>query len=139
MSAQSALDAIENILALINKGRGSPEEKLAAIQKLAYDLRADVQDMATVVYAAYLDPEEPEDFDMDEGVRLLHEQLSKQDFFNLYAFYDDPVRFNDLATNRIRLAMAKALLQIATEVEQNPNPLWNSIVLAQGKISEAIQ
>lgn len=138
MSAKSALDSIENILAILAKGDADPATKLDAVQTLLYNLRADVQELAAGIYSDYL-PAPEDDFDMADAVAKLYEPLKKQEFQNLYAYYDDPERFSDLPTDNIRVAMAKALTQIAQDVEEQPNALWASIILAEGDMTEGNQ
>lgn len=138
MTVKSALDGVETILAIIAKGDADPSVKLTAIRTLAETLRNDLQDISEEVYDTYMDTEVeiPASFNEDDAVEKLHAPLSKQEYNNLYAYYD--ISAFDAADPRpyVRVALAKALLRIAVEKERVPNPLWEGIVTANGVIEE---
>jgi hypothetical protein len=138
MTVKSALDGVEAILGIIAKGDADPSVKLVAIRKLAETLRNDIQDLADVDYANYIAADEGDEkpFDMAGAVETLHERLAKQDYNNLYAYYDiDGIRFAD-ERPPVRVAIAKALLQIAVELKRDANPAWEGVVSIEGFIGD---
>lgn len=136
MTVKTALDGVEAILGIIAKGDADPSVKLVAIRKLAETLRNDIQDLTDAEYSNYIEGNDEPEFDMAEAVAMLHEKLSKRDFNELYSYYDiDAIRFVD-DRPAVRVAMAKALLQIAAEVKRDANPAWEGIVSVEGFIGD---
>jgi len=136
MTVKSALDGVDAILGIIAKGDADPSVKLVAIRKLAETLRNDIQDISDVEYANYIAADDETAFDMAGAVETLHERLAKQDFNNLYAYYDiDGIRFAD-DRPPVRVAIAKALLQIAVELKRDANPAWEGVVSVEGFIGD---
>lgn len=138
MTVKSALDGVQSILGIITKGDAEPSVKLTAIRKLAETLRNDLIDLGEDVYDSYI-PEEvevPVSFDEDDAIAKIHERLKKQEFNNLYAYYD--IHAFEAADKRpyVRVAIAKALLLIAVEMQRVPNPAWEGIVTVNGVINE---
>ncbi len=135
MTVKSALDGVETILGIIAKGDADPSVKLTTIRTLAEALRNDIQDIAANVYSNYIeadDDDTEETFDMAGAVETLRERLAKQEFNNLYSFYDiDGLRFSD-ERPKVRVAMARALMQIAVDLKRDPNPAWEGVVSTEG-------
>ena len=135
MTVQSALSGVESILAIINKGSADPATKLKAITQLAEAVRSDIRDLADAEYATYIQaPSEPP-FDMKDAVEKLAVPLRTQIYFNLFDFYNRET-FMDEHDPFIRMALAKALLLVAAEKKEAPNPLWSAVVQCDGELEE---
>jgi hypothetical protein len=135
MSLSTALDGIENILTVIKKGDAPPEQKLTAILHLAEVLRNDLQDVADETYGEYVPELPPPTFDMQEAIESFLVAFRKQEYNNLYSFYNlQP--FADEHDPHIRNAMASALVKLAVELKREPNPTWALLIQNEGVISE---
>lgn len=136
MTVKSALDGVEAILGIIAKGDADPSVKLVAIRKLAETLRNDIQDITDSEYSNYIVADEAPTFDMAGAVETFRERLALQEYNNLYAYYDlDGIRFAD-DRPPVRVAIAKALLQIAVELKRDANPAWEGVVSVEGFIGD---
>lgn len=133
MTVKSALDGVDSILGIIAKGDADPSVKLVAIRKLAETLRNDIQDLSDVEYSSYIENSEESTFDMAAAVETLRERLAKQEYNNLYAYYDFEGLIHSDERPAVRVAIAKALLQIAVELKRDPNPAWEGIVSTEGQ------
>lgn len=133
MTVKSALDGVESILGIIAKGDADPSVKLVAIRKLAETLRNDIQDLSDVEYSSYIENSEESTFDMAAAVEQLRERLAKQEYNNLYAYYDFDGLIHSDERPSVRVAIAKALLQIAVDLKRDPNPAWAGIVSTEGQ------
>lgn len=138
MSMKTALDGINNILAILVKGEADAATKLDAVRPLCYDLKNDLEDLAAIQYANYIPPEpewRPGDDTLETAVAKLYVPLSKQMFNLLTNFYDSKF-FEEEDDPFIRLAHAKALLQIAAEQEKTPPQYWIFVAENNGNILE---
>lgn len=136
MSHSSALDSVESVLAIIKKGNADAAQKLAAILPIVEGLRNTIQDLAEDRYADYVPELPPPNFDMDEVVEALYEQLSKQIYNNLYAHYT-AATLSDERDPHVRVAICRALVRIAQEHQRKPSSVWTVLIQQGGIFSEA--
>lgn len=140
MSAKTALDGIDAILAIIAKGAASPEEKLSTIRRLAEGVRNDIQDFASADYESYLPPDADlvSETPLKEAVAKLKTALEKQEYNLIYAHYseDEFRNGNDMEDPFIRVAFAMALTEIAVEKQRDPNPYWGFIISTNGQFGQ---
>lgn len=140
MTLKAALDNTETALILIEKSGASPEDKLNALRPLLFQLRADLIEVSEHDYQNYIEPEQKPltdmqalEFDDAEVQGKFYENLSKQEINNLRGFYDYEA-FQEIDNDRVRVCLARALCQIASEKGVPPNKSWQSVINAEGNI-----
>jgi hypothetical protein len=139
MSIVSALDGVDSILAIIKKGAADPATKLEAILPLAERLRNDLQDLGDEAYASeYVSELPPITFDMEQAISDFLEVFRKQEYNNLYAYYDLDI-MSDEKDPHVRNAIAQALVKLAVELKREPSSVWTYLIQTEGVISEAVE
>jgi len=136
MSIVTALDGIDSILAIIKKGDATPDKKIEAILGLAEVVRNDIQDLADNSYSNYVEELPPITFDMQQAVTDFLTAFRKEEYNNLYYYYELPI-FADEKDPHVRMAIASALVKLATELKRKPNPDWAFLIQTEGVIPEA--
>jgi len=140
MTLKAALDNAETALILLEKSGASPEDKLAALRPLLYQLRSDLIDVSEHDYRNYIEAEQKPltdmqalEFDDAEVQEKFYENLSVQEINNLRSFYDIEA-FQEIDNDRVRVCLARALCQIASEKGVTPNKSWLAVISAEGNI-----
>lgn len=140
MTLKAALDGVETALILIEKTGASAEDKIDALRKLLFQLRSDIIDVSEHSYKNYLEPEPVEQtemqslvFDDAEAQQKFYDNLSQQEINMLRNYYDIGA-FREIDNARLRVCLAQALCQCATDKNVKPNNSWLSVINAEGNI-----
>lgn len=133
MSAKQVLDGINTIRDIINHPSLSDAEKIATLKTSVEEVRNDIQDLASEVFANFVAPSA--DNATSEEEELAYETLNKQEVNDLIFFYKKSV-FTNIRTSPARLALARVLIRIANEKEVKAPSLWVTIAASAGEMNE---
>lgn len=133
MSAKQVLDGINTIRDLVNHPNLSDAEKVATLKNAVEEVRNNVQDLVTEIYADFV-PEIQKDATADEE-ESAYEVLKLKDVNDLLFFYKRSV-FVQIPSAPARLALARILLRIMRDKEMKAPALWESIAASAGEINE---
>jgi hypothetical protein len=133
MSAKQVLDGINTLRDVINHPTLSDAEKIAALKVSVEEVRNDIQDLASDVFANFVAP--VPDTASSEEEDAAYEQLNKQEVNDLIFFYKKSV-FARIRTAPARLSLARILIRIANEKEVTAPSLWLTIAASAGEMNE---
>lgn len=140
MTIKAALDGVNMALTLITKGDADPAAKLDALRPLLFQLRSDIMEVSEIEYGNYMDAEpapltdvQALVFDSDEVQAKFYAAFKAQEINNLRGYYDLDA-FREVDNDEIRVCMARALCQVATDNKVAPNKSWQLVIDAEGNI-----
>lgn len=133
MSAKQVLDGINTLRDIINHPTLSDAEKIATLKVSVEEVRNDIQDLASDVFANFVAavPDTATSEEEDQA----YEQLNKQEVNDLIFFYKKSV-FGQIRTAPARFALARVLIRIAREKEVKAPSLWLNIAASAGEMNE---
>lgn len=133
MSAKQVLEGINLLRDVVNHPNLSDAEKIAALKVSVEEVRNDIQDLTSEIFATYAPQVQDEATAEEEDA--VYESLKSQGVNDLIFFYKRSV-FAQIKTTTARLSLARILLRIAQENHADAPALWVSIAASAGELNE---